>query len=68
MYNQDILNKIIDVVGLEKATEFCEIVSLMYDIKYNASNNIAALDEYDYERDWWAQAYIELKREIKTQI
>ena len=51
MYNQEILNKIIDVVGLEKATEFCEIVSLMYDIKYNATKSTDGLTEFDFERD-----------------
>lgn len=65
MYNQEVLNKIIDVVGLEKATDFCEIVSLMYDIKYNASKSKDALCEFDFERDWWANAFIELKRDLR---
>lgn len=64
MYNQDVLNKIIDVVGIEKATEFCEIVALMYNIKYNACKNKDVLCEYDYERDWWSNAYLELKKDL----
>jgi hypothetical protein len=64
MYNQDVLNKIIDVVGTEKATQFCEIAALMYDIKYNACKAQDGLCEYDYERDWWANAFIELKKDV----
>lgn len=64
MYNQDVLNKIIDKYGLEKATEFCEIVATMYDIKYNAIKKLNNLTEYDYERIWWNDAYVELKKEI----
>lgn len=64
MYNEDILNKILNEFSIEKAATFCEIVSLMYEIKYNATRDINLLSEYDFERDWWGKAYIELTKEI----
>lgn len=63
--NSDILNKIIDKFGIERATEFCEIVAMMYDIKYHASKEQHPLTEYDFERRWWSESFIELKKEIK---
>jgi hypothetical protein len=36
----------------------------MYNIKYNATRDIHLLSEYDFERDWWSKAYIELTKEI----
>ncbi len=65
MYNQDLLNKIIDQFGIDKATEFCNIVSVMYDIKYNACDTEACINEYDYERQWWNEAYVELIKDVK---
>ena len=65
MYNEDILNKILNEYSLDKAATFCEIASLMYNIKYNATKDIHLLSEYDFERDWWSKAYIELTREIQ---
>jgi len=64
MYNEDILNKILNEFSIEKTATFCEIVSLMYEIKYNATRDINLLSEYDFERDWWSKAYIELTKEI----
>ena len=64
MYNEDILNKILNEFSMEKTATFCEIVSLMYEIKYNATRDINLLSEYDFERDWCSKAYIELTKEI----
>ena len=65
MYNEDILNKILNEYSIEKAATFCEIVSLMYEIKYTATRDIHLLSEYDFERDWWKMAEIELKENLK---
>ena len=62
--NSDILNEIIKQFGIEKATYFCQIAASMYDIKYNAVKEQHPLTEYDFERRWWSEAYIELKKEI----
>jgi hypothetical protein len=63
MCNRDILEIIIEEVGTEKATEFCHLISLMYDIKYNACKDLEPLSEYDFERVWWNEAFIELKKD-----
>jgi len=64
MYNSEILSNIIKKFDIEKAAIFCECAALMYDIKYNACKDIHCLTEYDFERYWWNQAYIELTKEI----
>lgn len=67
MYNQDILNMIEAKFGTQKAADFCEIASLMYDIKFNACKEENKCPpglraEYDYERDWWLEASVGLKQ------
>ena len=44
MYNREILEKIIEEVGVKETIKFCRLVSLMYDIKYNASKDLNLLD------------------------
>ena len=64
MCNREILEVIVEEVGAEKAAEFCRLVSLMYDIRYNVCKDIDPLSELDYERDWWKIAEIELTQQI----
>jgi hypothetical protein len=66
MCNREILEVIIEEVGAEKAAEFCRLASLMYDIRYNACKQLDPLSELDYERDWWKDAELELKKQSKT--
>lgn len=56
MCNREILETIIEEVGIEKTIEFCKLVSLMYNIKYTACKQLEPLAELDYERDWWWEA------------
>jgi hypothetical protein len=65
MYNKEILEVIIEEVGTEKAAEFCKLVSLMYNIKYNTSKILEPLCEFDYERDWWLEAEKTLNKQLK---
>jgi hypothetical protein len=65
MYNEELLNKIIDKFGIERAKEFCEIAGTLYDIKYNACKTENCLTEYDFERDWWSNAFNKLNLDIK---
>jgi hypothetical protein len=67
MSNREILELIIEEFGVEKATEFCEIAATMYDIKYNAVKQLEPLSEYDFERVWWLDTYIELNKELEIQ-
>ena len=64
MYNHELLNKIIENCGIEKSITFCEVAATMYDIKYNAAKTKDTLIEFDYEREWWNDAYVQLKKDI----
>jgi len=64
MYNREILEKIIEEVGSNDAAKFCYLVSMMYDIKYNACKDKEPLSEFDFERDWWSDASKELTKHI----
>jgi hypothetical protein len=39
---------------------------MLYDIKYQAAKNTDALNEFDYERDWWMEKHKELINKIET--
>jgi hypothetical protein len=67
MCNREILELIIEEFGVDKATQFCEIAATMYDIKYNAVKELDPLSEYDFERVWWLESYIELNKELEIQ-
>jgi hypothetical protein len=60
MCNEEIYNKLLEEFGEEKMLQVTDIISVLYDIKYQASKNIDALNEYDYERDWWIKKSNEL--------
>ena len=67
MSNREVLELIIEEFGVDKATQFCEIAATMYDIKYNAAKELEPLSEYDFERVWWLDTYIELNKELEIQ-
>lgn len=48
MSNREVLELIIEEFGVDKATQFCEIAAMMYDIKYNAVKKLEPLSEYDF--------------------
>lgn len=63
MYNHDLLNKMIDRFGMEKVTEFAEMVSFMHDVLYQEAitNGRDEPTEHNFERDWWLTKFEELK-------
>ena len=68
MYNQEMLERIVAKFGTDRAIEFCEVASMLYDIKFNACKEEdvdydSLKAEYDYERDWWLEAGITLKQQ-----
>jgi hypothetical protein len=63
MYNQQLVDKLVEQFGKEEIAKFAEIVSVMYDIKYNACKDSDGLCEFDYERDWWLETSVTLKKE-----
>jgi hypothetical protein len=60
MYNEEIYNKLLEEFGEEKMLQITDVISVLYDIKYQASKDLDALNEYDYERDWWMNKHKEL--------
>jgi hypothetical protein len=63
MYNHDLLNKMIDKFGMDKVTEFAEMVSFMHHVLYEEAkaNGPDDFTEHNFERDWWASKFQELK-------
>ena len=60
MYNEEIYQKMKAEFGEPLMGTVTDIVSTLYDIKYQAAKNTDALSEYDYERDWWLEKHREL--------
>lgn len=62
--NSDVLNNVIEKFGIERATDFCEILAIVYDIKYQAEKEQSPLTENDFERRWWSDAFRQLKKDV----
>ena len=60
MSNQEIFEKLENEVGSQGMIDVSYCISNLYDIKLHASKTIEALDEYDYERQWWMNKHLEL--------
>jgi hypothetical protein len=60
MYNEEIYQKMKAEFGPILMPAVTDIISTLYDIKYQAAKNTDALSEYDYERDWWLEKHREL--------
>ena len=63
MYNHELINKMIDEFGMNKVTEFAEMVSFMHDVLYKETltNGTDDFTEHNFERDWWKLKHEELK-------
>lgn len=66
MYNEEIYEKLLKEFGEEKMTTVTNVISVFYDIKYDATKNSQLKDEYDYERQWWITRYVELINQIEV--
>ena len=66
MYNEEIYQKLSVEFGETKMPTVTDIISTLYDIKYQAAKNTDALCEYDYERDWWMEKHKEILNKIET--
>lgn len=60
MFNEEIYKKLEEEFAEDQLAVVCDAISVLYDIKYNASKNEDALTEFDYERDWWMNKRNEL--------
>lgn len=60
MSNQEIFEKLENEFIGTHPIRITDIISTLYDIKFNAAKTIEASEEYDYERQWWMNKYKEL--------
>ena len=66
MYNQEIFEKLEKEFGEKRMSVVTDIISTLYDIKYNATNDIPKKEEYDYERQWWNDKHKEVLTKIEV--
>lgn len=66
MYNEEIYQKLSAEFGESRMATVTDVISMLYDIKYQAAKNTDALNEFDYERDWWMEKHKELINKIET--
>ena len=66
MYNEEIYQKLAKEFDESDMGLVCDIISTLYDIKYEAAKNTDALNEFDYERDWWKNKENELTYKTKN--
>ena len=60
MYNEEMYQKLVVEFGEANMSTVCEIISSLYDIKFNAAKTEDGFTEFDYERDWWINKHIEI--------
>jgi hypothetical protein len=63
MYNHELINKMTHRFGINKVTEFAEMVSFMHDVLYQEAltRGRDELTEHNFERDWWQNKFEQLK-------
>ena len=60
MYNEEIYQKLSLIFGDDRMAAVTDIITTLYDIRYTAAKNTDALNEFDYERDWWMNKHKEI--------
>jgi hypothetical protein len=60
MENENIFIKLSKEKTNVYKVKMCEIISNLYDIKYNATNSLESKEKYDYNRQWWKNKEKEL--------
>jgi hypothetical protein len=66
MYNEEIYQKMKAEFGALLMPAVTDIISKLYDIKYEAAKNTDALSEFDYERDWWMEKHKEIISKLEN--
>ncbi len=66
MYNEEIYQKLLEEFGEPKMGTITDIIATLYDIKYQGTEHVDTLNEFDYERDWWMNKHKELINKIET--
>jgi hypothetical protein len=68
MFNNELVEKLIEHFDVEKVTSYCLIEAVKNQLLYNEcihKNEHVECIEYDYERDWWAAKHSELLNTTK---
>lgn len=65
MYNEEIYQKLLEEFGEPIMGTVTDIISTLYDIKYNAAKTPDAMNEYDYERQWWKNKHKEILTKLE---
>lgn len=60
MQNNEIFEKLKNELIEIHPARIADILSTLYDIKFNAAKTIEESEEYDYERQWWMNKNLEL--------
>jgi hypothetical protein len=60
MFNEEIFEKLKKEFAEDKLPLVCDVISVLYDIKFTSTKIKDASCEYDYERDWWMNKRNEL--------
>lgn len=69
MYNQLIVNKLVQEHGMEHTIIYCTLESDAKAQMYEECKSVAGLRQedyadYAYDRDWWANKAIDLKKQL----
>ena len=66
MYNEEIYQKLLEEFGEPIMGTVTDIISTLYDIKCNAAKTPDAINEYDYERQWWKNKHKEILTKLEN--
>ena len=63
MYNPELFERMVEKFGIEKTTEFAEMITYMYDVLHEDAIRtfMNRETEYGYEHYWWEKKCKELK-------
>ena len=66
MFNQEILGKLEERYGTQKTADFCELISMVYKLKYESTDSYSysCRGELDFEREWWEEACVALRQKL----
>jgi len=66
MYNQDIVEAMIEKFGLARTATFCQMQSYYFKLLALefAVKRPGGINEYEFERDWFKKKYDELSKQL----
>jgi hypothetical protein len=70
MTNKEVLQELIDTYGLVQTLLFCRMEAHKYEklhLKSIENGEVDVNQAFDYESNWWKEAYIDLDNQIKQE-